>query len=206
MILSTAENSSNYLSYIIGFEDPCCWYEFYIANYTLDGNLIDFLLIEQDDYIESFTPLHSKIFDNKIARTLQKANIESDSMYYENWKTDEFTIDQNGMFVGENIIKRGFSNSSIKFSFLGIWTKADNNNPIGSDKIVIKEAEDGYYIDFGDGDMFYKIESNNSIEGENFSGKFSIISNKDFPNTIYYSDDGRGHFNPIINEQYVKKH
>lgn len=104
LIKASVPFSNKYYSYIISFSDPDVWHELYLVNYDTLGNMVDFLIIEQEDYIESYTYLKSNILKNKITRTMYSADFDKSPSTYNIWKTDEFTLDNIGGFQGENII------------------------------------------------------------------------------------------------------
>ena len=101
LITATVNFSTDYYSFIIGFEDRNSWHESYLVNYDKKGHMIDFLLITQGDYIESFTHLESNISKDTISRTMFRANYDQEPSEDEVWKEDLFTIDNKGTFQGK---------------------------------------------------------------------------------------------------------
>lgn len=82
--------------------------------------------------------------------------------------------------------------------FLGVW---GTDSPI----IIADGGEDGYYVYFGQDAGFIKADvESDTIEGSNFSGKFTIKLISTNPPQFLYSDDGRGHFEPIKDQLHEK--
>lgn len=76
----------------------------------------------------------------------------------------------------------------------------------GNGQIKIRPgSEKSVYIDFGQGENRYEADVySNIIEGDNFSGKFKLELVSEDPAIFEYSDDGRGHFEPITKQRYSK--
>lgn len=89
--------------------------------------------------------------------------------------------------------------------FLGKWKKEDSSNPIDPTTIEVKN-EDGYMIKFSNDDYFVPANDSSAIlKGYSNSGNFEIEVISEDPLVISYSDDGRGHFEPVKNERFVKE-
>ncbi|WP_276390699.1 hypothetical protein [Eudoraea chungangensis] len=210
LITESVNFSTDYYSFIIGFEDRNSWYESYLVNYDKKGRMIDFLLITQGDYIEGFTHLESKISKDSISRTMYRANYDQEPSEEEIWKEDQFTIDNKGAFQGKNLIfsikkeDKHISDGSI----IGYWKKENSSSPIDPAYFQIKrEDENGYSIKFSNEDYFVPAaESSGVLKGKYNSGKFELKIVSENPTVISYSDDGRGgHYNPITSERFVKE-
>ena len=92
-----------------------------------------------------------------------------------------------------------------KAIFIGIWKKEDSSNPIDPTSIEVKK-EDGYKIKFSNDDYFVPAnDSSNILKGHSNSGNFEIEVISEDPLIISYSDDGRGHFEPVKNERFAKE-
>lgn len=210
LITASVNFSTDYYSFIIGFEDRNSWHESYLVNYDKKGSMIDFHLITQGDYIESFTHLESTISKDTISRTMYRVNYDKEPSEDEVWKEDQFTIDDNGVFQGKNLIfsiekeDKHISDGS----FIGNWKKEDLSSPIDPTYFQIKkEDENSYTIRFSNEDHFVPADySTGILKGKNNSGDFELEIVSETPTVIYYSDDGRGgHFDPIKNERFVKE-
>jgi len=89
--------------------------------------------------------------------------------------------------------------------FLGVWGA-------GTPIIIAERGKDGdfsgkngYYMYFGGDAGFVKADVKaDSISGTNFSGKFTIKLISTDPPQLLYSDDGRGHFEPVKDLLYNK--
>lgn len=210
LITASVNFSTDYYSYVIDFEDRNSWYESYLVNYDKNGRMIDFLLITQGDYIESFTHLESNISKDTINRTMYRANYDQEPPEDEVWKVDQFTIDSKGAFQGKNLI---FSNEkedkhTFNASFIGNWEKENSSSPVDPTYFQIKkDDENGYTIRFSNEDFFVPaVDSSGVLKGKNNSGDFELEIVSENPTVISYSDDGRGgHFDPIKNERFVKE-
>ena len=90
--------------------------------------------------------------------------------------------------------------------FIGHWVKEDSINPIDPTSFfIMKKDETGYSIKFSNEDYFISSSVNsNIIKGTNTCGKFTIKLISETPLVISYSDDGRGHFAPVVNERFIK--
>ena len=201
--------SQDYHTLIIGLENTCCFYETYLVAYSLEGKFIDSLLITEGDYIESFTHLESKIDNNKINRTMYRENYNVEPSVDENWKEDEFTIDDKGKFKGEDLI---FSDvKDVKKSndnFIGHWKKEDSSNPIDPTFFDIKKnSNNSYSIKFSNTDYFVPTNFiSDTLTGNSSSGSIKMVFLSENPVAISYSDDGRGgHFDPVKNERFIKE-
>lgn len=85
-----------------------------------------------------------------------------------------------------------------KSPFLGVWGT-------GSPIVIAEGGEEGYYMYFGQDAGFVKADINkDTIAGTNFTGKFTIKLISTDPPQMLYSDDGRGHFEPIVDQLYEK--
>lgn len=203
------ETSANYITLNIGTENTCCFIKNYLVNYSLDGKFIDKLLITEGDYIEGLTHLESKIQDHKIKRTLYKANYDVEPARDDPWKQDEFNIDEQGYFQGEDLIYKEDQNTSATTNenFVGQWTKEDINNPIDPNAIKIEINEDqDYIITFGGEDFTYiATKEGNKLTGNGAFGHFVLEMSTATPGVLNYSDDGRGgHFEPNKNIRFIK--
>ena len=210
MITASVNFSTDYYSFIIGFEDRNSWYESYLVNYDHKGRMIDFLLIAQGDYIESFTHLESNIAKETISRTMYRANYDNETSKDEVWKEDQFTIDNKGTFQGKDVIfsieKEDKPISDV--SIIGNWKKENSSSPIDPTYFQIKkEDENGYTIRFSNEDFFVPaVDSSGVLKGKNKSGDFELEIIAENPTVMSYSDDGRGgHFEPIKNERFVQE-
>ena len=210
LITASVNFSTDYYSFIIGFEDRNSWHESYLVNYDKKGHMIDFLLITQGDYIESFTHLESNISKDTISRTMFRANYDQEPSEDEVWKEDLFTIDNKGTFQGKNLIfsiekeDKHISDGS----FIGNWKKKNSSSPIDPAYFQIKkEDENGYTIKFSNEDYFVPADGSSGVlKGKNNSGDFELEIVSENPTIISYSDDGRGgHYDPITNERFVKE-
>lgn len=208
LITASVNFSTNYYSFIIGFEDRNSWYESYLVNYDRKGRMIDFLLITQGDYIESFTHLESNISKDTISRTMYRANYDEEPSEDEVWKEDQFTIDSKGAFQGKDLIFSIEKEEKHTFnaSFIGNWTKENSSSPIDPTYFQIKK-ENGYSIRFSNEDFFVPAnDSSGVLKGKNNSGDFRLEIVSENPTVISYSDDGRGgHYNPVTNERFVQE-
>lgn len=89
--------------------------------------------------------------------------------------------------------------------FIGEWKKEDSSNPIDPTFFEIKK-EDEYKIQFSNDDYFVSVEnSSNMLKGYSNSGNFEIKLISENPPIVSYSDDGRGHFEPVKNVRFVKE-
>ena len=210
LITASVNFSTDYYSFIIGFEDRNSWHESYLVNYDKKGRMIDFLLITQGDYIESFTHLTSNISKDTISRTMYRANYDKAPSEDEVWKEDQFTIDNKGAFQGKNLIfniekeDKHISDGS----FIGNWKKENSSSPVDPTYFQIKkEDENGYTIRFSNEDYFVPADDSSAVlKGKNKSGDFELEIVSKNPTVISYSDDGRGgHYDPIKNERFVKE-
>ncbi|MFY0607098.1 MAG: hypothetical protein JXR10_10300 [Cyclobacteriaceae bacterium] len=208
LITASVNFSTDYYSFVIGFEDRNGWHESYLVNYDKNGRMLDFLLITQGDYIESFTYLESIISEDTISRTMYRANYDMEPSAYEVWKEDQFTIDNKGAFQGQDVIfsieKEVEQFSDV--SFVGNFKKEDSSSPIDPTYFEIKkDDENGYAVRFSNEDYFVNADvSMGVLKGKNNSGEFELKIVSENPTVISYSDDGRsGHFDPIKNERFV---
>ena len=123
-------------------------------------------------------------------------------------------LDNNGKVVtayyGEERLHDAISISVVEQAtyhspFLGVW---GTGTPI----IIAERGKDGtfsgkngYYMYFGGDAGFIKADVKaDSISGTNFSGKFTIKLISTDPPQFLYSDDGRGHFEPIVDRLHEK--
>ena len=90
----------------------------------------------------------------------------------------------------------------------GNWNVESSDSIVqGNSQIKIRpESETSVYIDFGQGENFYKVDIySNVIEGANYGGKFKLELVSEAPAIFEYSDDGNGgHFEPIKKQRYSK--
>ncbi len=89
--------------------------------------------------------------------------------------------------------------------FSGSWKKEDTNNPIDPTSILIKKNEEGLYkVKFSNENYFVNAKlSSNVLKGKSNSGNFTIEVVSKNPTILEYSDDGRGHFEPVKNEHFI---
>ena len=90
--------------------------------------------------------------------------------------------------------------------FIGQWKKENAENPIDPTGFKIYKNDDNdYSITFRD-DIAIDLPNlaHKSIKGENTLGNFTLELISENPLVISYSDDGRGHFDPVVNERFVK--
>ena len=210
MITASVNFSTDYYSFIISFEDRNSWHESYLVNYDEQGSMIDFLLITQGDYIESFTHLESNISKGSIRRTMYRVNYDQEPSEDKVWKEDQFTIDNKGVFQGKDLIfsSKKETKHISNGSFLGNWKKENSASHFDPTYFQIKKGnENGYTIRFSNEDYFVPTDySSGVLKGKNNSGNFKLEIASENPTVISYSDDGGGgHYDPVTNERFIKE-
>jgi hypothetical protein len=93
----------------------------------------------------------------------------------------------------------------VKDIFVGKWKKEDSKNPIDPTFFhVTKNDREEYRINFSNEDFYVDASLiSNILKGKNMSGNFVIEVISENPTVLSYSDDGRGHFEPVRNERFI---
>lgn len=136
------------------------------------------------------------IYEETIALIERRGNITGEGTLLSIEESD-FTIS----------IDEDKDESTIETFFLGEWNKENMENPIDPKTFVISKNKDHVYsINFGDDiSLNLPILNTKIVKGVNALGNYTLELISTSPPIISYSDDGRGHFNPVINEKFMKK-
>ena len=109
-------------------------------------------------------------------------------------------------YIAKSIVSLEKAESNTNSIIIGKWNKEDSSNPIDPASFEInRENENSYYIKFSNEHYFVELNDTlNILKGKSNSGNFSIKLVSKNPAVILYSDDGRGHFEPVVNERFIK--
>lgn len=169
------------------------------------GSSIEGTLIVHEYDKSGDLPSGYRILDSEGDTTYISAFVYDDHVALNGKKATVYYV-QNTKQLVESITSLEEEKPIADAIFIGQWKKEDTSNPIDPTSIEIeKESENGYTIKFSNEDYF--IQANNTLnilKGENGSGNFVMEIISENPPIISYSDDGRGHFEPVVNELFVK--
>ncbi len=143
-----------------------------------------------EDYILGERDEDLGIFLKSLKNNVQKERTKLNDLNLEHSEIESDDSQVDSIPISANI--------NGKSPFIGVWGAS-------SSIIIADGGEEGYYMYFGQDPGFVNTDVNSTtIEGTNFTGQFTIKLISTDPPQFLYSDDGRGHFAPMVDLLYQK--